>query len=124
MLTGQKGVKYGLEVRKTPGAKAAAPPPKKRSVFGDDDSDEEQAGNVEQQIARQAARKQSDKKVRQRSSSHRRSMHRARPPAGPECNECGQPQRHAEPPWCALHPGPLQPPLCPCDRWQSCTPLL
>lgn len=63
MITGQKGIKYGLEVRKPPGAKAAAPPPKKRSVFGDDDSDEEQQGNVEQQIARQAARKQSDKKV-------------------------------------------------------------
>lgn len=63
MITGQKGIKYGLEVRKPPGAKATAPPPKKRSVFGDDDSDEEQQGNVEQQIARQAARKQSDKKV-------------------------------------------------------------
>ncbi len=63
MITGQKGVKYGLEVRKPPGAKAAAPAPKKRSVFGDDDSDEEQQGNVEQQIARQAARKQTDKKV-------------------------------------------------------------
>ncbi|KAI7839633.1 hypothetical protein COHA_006632 [Chlorella ohadii] len=63
MITGQKGVKYGLEVRKPPGAKAAAPAPSKRSVFGDDDSDEEQQGNVEQQIARQAARKQTDKKV-------------------------------------------------------------
>ena len=61
MLTGHKGVKYGLQVRQP---KQAAPPaaPKRASVFGDDDSDEGEA-NVEQQIARQAARKQTDTKV-------------------------------------------------------------
>lgn len=62
MLVGQKGVKYGLNVRQPAGAKPA-PPPKKRSVFGDEDSEEEEQGGVEAQIARQAARKQSDKKV-------------------------------------------------------------
>lgn len=69
MLIGQKGVKYGLTVRKPDGAKggkpAAAPAKKKQSVFGgDDDSDEDPQQNVEAQIARQAARKQADKKVR------------------------------------------------------------
>lgn len=62
MLIGQKGVKYGLQVRSAP--KPAAAPAKKRSVFGDEDSDEEGQDNVEQQIARQAARKQTDKKAR------------------------------------------------------------
>jgi hypothetical protein len=64
MLIGQKGVKYGLQVRQA--AKPAAAPDaakKKPSVFGDEDSEDE-APNVEQQIARQAARKQDDKKVR------------------------------------------------------------
>jgi coiled-coil domain-containing protein 55 len=63
MLIGQKGVKYGLQVRQPAGKPAAAPPPKKASVFGEDDSDDEQP-TVEQQIARQAARKQTDKRVR------------------------------------------------------------
>ena len=63
MLIGQKGVKYGLEVRGAkPKAKPTAPV-QKRSVFGDEDSDEDAGNNVEQQIARQAARKQTDKKV-------------------------------------------------------------
>lgn len=60
-IIGQKGVKYGLEVRAPRGSKPAQPA-KRRSVFGDDD-EEDDAVNVEQQIARQAARKQSDKKV-------------------------------------------------------------
>ena len=64
MLIGQKGVKYGLDVRGAkPKAKPTAPV-QKRSVFGDEDSDEDAGNNVEQQIARQAARKQTDKKVR------------------------------------------------------------
>jgi hypothetical protein len=64
MLTGQKGVKYGLQVRAPPGAKPKpkALPAKKSSVFGDESDDDEEL-NVEQQIARQAARKQTDKKV-------------------------------------------------------------
>lgn len=62
MLTGQKGVKYGLQVRKP--EKAAKPVPvKPKNVFGDDASDEEE-DNVERQIARHAARKQADKQVR------------------------------------------------------------
>jgi hypothetical protein len=65
MLIGQKGVKYGLDVRAPPGAKPAAKAAlaKKPSVFGDNESDDDQEQNVEKQIARQAARKQSDKKV-------------------------------------------------------------
>lgn len=65
MLTGQKGVKYGLEVRVPSGAKPAAKAAlaKKPSVFGDNESDDDQEHDVEKQIARQAARKQSDKKV-------------------------------------------------------------
>lgn len=68
MQVGEKGVKYGLQLRVPPGSKPAAakraPPARKPSVFGDEDSDEERADGVEAQIARQAARKQSDKKVR------------------------------------------------------------
>ncbi len=58
MLTGLKGVKYGLQ----PGAKQKAKPvlQKQANVFGDDDDEE---GNVGQDIARHAAKKQSDKKV-------------------------------------------------------------
>ncbi|KAL4428308.1 hypothetical protein ABPG75_002397 [Micractinium tetrahymenae] len=63
MLIGEKGRKYGLEVRAPPGSKPAAPSAKRRSVFGEDDDEDETVDNVEQQIARQAARKQSDKKV-------------------------------------------------------------
>jgi len=61
-LIGQKGVKYGLQVRKPEkkDAKKGAPP--KPSIFGDDASDEDE-DNVERQIARHAARKQNDKKV-------------------------------------------------------------
>lgn len=59
-IIGQKGVKYGLEVRARP---KPVQPAQKRSVFGDDDGDDDAVDNVEQQIARQAARKQSDKKV-------------------------------------------------------------
>lgn len=61
MIIGQKGVKYGLEVRKpNETAKAAE---KKPSVFGDDDSGDDE-DNVEAQIARQAERKKNDRKVR------------------------------------------------------------
>ena len=58
MLTGLKGVKYGLQ----PGAKQKAKPvlQKQSNVFGDDDDEE---GNIGQDIARHAAKKQSDKKV-------------------------------------------------------------
>lgn len=67
MQVGEKGVKYGLQLRVAPGAKPAAAaraaPARKPSVFGDEDSDDERADGVEAQIARQAARKQSDKKV-------------------------------------------------------------
>ncbi|CAL8465513.1 g5049 [Coccomyxa elongata] len=60
MLTGLKGVKYGLQ----PGAKQKAKPvlQKQANVFGDDDDEE---GNVGQDIARHAAKKQADKKVTQ-----------------------------------------------------------
>jgi hypothetical protein len=61
MQIGEKGVKYGLQVRQ-PKKPAARPPAKQPSVFGDEDSDEDEP-KVEQQIARQAARKQTDKKV-------------------------------------------------------------
>ena len=61
MILGQKGVKYGLQVRKP--EKAAKPAPAKKNVFGEDASDDEE-DNVERQIARHAARKQGDKKVR------------------------------------------------------------
>ena len=52
MLIGQKGVKYGLDVRGAkPKAKPTAPV-QKRSVFGDEDSDEDAGNNVEQQKVR------------------------------------------------------------------------
>lgn len=60
METGNKGVKYGLELRKPP-SKILAQPKKKANVFGDDDSEDELT--VEQEIARHAARKQADKKT-------------------------------------------------------------
>lgn len=63
MLIGQKGVKYGLQVRQAPGSKPEAPASRKKSVFGDSDEEDEAPDNVERQIARQAARKQTDKKV-------------------------------------------------------------
>lgn len=59
MITGQKGVKYGLSI---PVPKKAAPPRAKPSIFGDDESDDEH-DNVERQISRHQARKQEDKKV-------------------------------------------------------------
>lgn len=62
-IVGQKGVKYGLEVRAPPGSKPPAQAAKRRSVFGEDDDDDDAVDNVEQQITRQAARKQSDQKV-------------------------------------------------------------
>jgi hypothetical protein len=62
-LIGQKGVKYGLQVRKPEKKDAKKPLPPKPSIFGDDASDEDE-DNVERQIARHAARKQNDKKVR------------------------------------------------------------
>ena len=78
MLIGQKGVKYGLDVRGAkPKAKPTAPV-QKRSVFGDEDSDEDAGNNVEQQIARQAARKQTDKKVRAPCGPYRPLWTRAR----------------------------------------------
>lgn len=61
MIIGNKGVKYGLEVRKPKQSEKSTQ--KKASVFGDDDSEDDH-DNVEQQIARHAARKQADKKVR------------------------------------------------------------
>ena len=62
MEVGQKGVKYGLQVRAAP-RPAAALPVRKRGVFTEDSDEEDAKDTVEQQIARQAARKQSDKKV-------------------------------------------------------------
>jgi hypothetical protein len=61
MQTGEKGVKYGLQVRKPP--QAGKPAPRPANIFGDDASDDEE-DNVEAQIARHAARKQADQKVR------------------------------------------------------------
>ena len=57
MLTGLKGVKYGLQ----PGAKPKTKPALQKpiNVFGDDDDD----GDVGKDIARHAAKKQNDKKV-------------------------------------------------------------
>lgn len=102
MLIGQKGVKYGLQVRAPSNAKPAAPAVKKRSVFGDEDSEEEAEDNVEQQIARQAARKQTDKKV----------------------NGCGECSRT----WLPLHGSSscCCPPLLPPPAWTStvCPPQL
>lgn len=65
MILGQKGVKYGLQVRQP---EQNTKPKKveklqKPSAFGDDESDDEEFQNVERQIARHAARKQDDKKV-------------------------------------------------------------
>ncbi len=62
-LIGQKGVKYGLQVRKPEKKDAKKTAPPKPSIFGDDASDDEE-DNVERQIARHAARKQNDRKVR------------------------------------------------------------
>ncbi|KAK9903590.1 hypothetical protein WJX75_009420 [Coccomyxa subellipsoidea] len=62
MLTGLKGVKYGLQ----PGAKPKSKPvlQKPINVFGDDDDDDDD-GDIGKDIARQAAKKQNDKKVTQ-----------------------------------------------------------
>jgi hypothetical protein len=61
MLTGLKGVKYGLQ----PGAKSKAKPAlqKPLNVFGVDDDSGDEAPTVGRDIARQAAKKQADKKV-------------------------------------------------------------
>ena len=64
MLIGNKGVKYGLDVRGGKPKPKPTAPVQKRSVFGDEDSDDDGGNTVEQQIARQAARKQTDTKVR------------------------------------------------------------
>jgi len=63
MILGQKGVKYGLEVRK-PKETDKASNKKNRSVFGEEDDSEDEYDDVERQIARHAARKKTDKKVR------------------------------------------------------------
>ena len=57
MLTGLKGVKYGLQ----PGAKPKTKPALRKpiNVFGDDDDD----GTIGQDIARHAEKKLNDKKV-------------------------------------------------------------
>ena len=60
---GEKGVKYGLQVRKPEKKDLKNTAPPKPSIFGDDASDEDD-DNVERQIARHAARKQNDRKVR------------------------------------------------------------
>lgn len=66
MVIGQKGVKYGLQVKK-PGPTAAPAGAKPPSVFGgDSDSEEETVGA---QVQRQAYAKKSDTKVGQRRSS-------------------------------------------------------
>ena len=71
MLSGKKGVKYGLEIRK-PGAKPKpALPAKKPSAFAQDDSDEDtgaDTGNfdreaVNRRIAAAAAEKAADPRV-------------------------------------------------------------
>jgi hypothetical protein len=64
-VIGQKGVKYGLQVRKPGGGLASAPAgPKPPSVFGgDSDSEEETVGA---QVQRQAYAKKADTKVTQR----------------------------------------------------------
>ena len=60
MLTGQKGVKYGLTVPK----KESKPLIKKNVfAFGDDDSDDERKA-VANRVNKQAQQKQADKKVR------------------------------------------------------------
>lgn len=59
MLTGFKGVKYGLAV---PKSEPKAPPKKTIAAFADDDSEDEQQ-QVAKAIERQAQRKQNDAKV-------------------------------------------------------------
>lgn len=59
MLTGFKGVKYGLQVPKKEGM---AVPKKSLAAFADDDSDDD-AQKIARDIERQAQRKQSDKKA-------------------------------------------------------------
>ena len=61
MLTGLKGVKYGLQ----PGAKQKLKPALQKPliVFGADDDSGDEAPTVGKDIARQAAKKQADKKV-------------------------------------------------------------
>jgi hypothetical protein len=63
MLTGLKGVKYGLQ----PGAKAKAPlhKPALKAFTDDDDDDGAPAtgGSIGRDLARQAAKKATDKKV-------------------------------------------------------------
>jgi hypothetical protein len=60
-IVGQKGVKYGLQVRK-PAAPAPAGAPKPPAIFGgDSDSDEDTVGA---QVQRQAYAKKADTKVR------------------------------------------------------------
>ena len=71
MLSGQKGVKYGLEIRK-PGAKPKPSlPAKKPSAFAQDDSDEDTGADtggfdreaVNRRIAAAAAEKAADPRV-------------------------------------------------------------
>lgn len=67
MILGQKGVKYGLQIRKPEDSdkdksSKPAPPAKNNSVFGDEESDDEH-DDVERQIARHAERKKTDKKA-------------------------------------------------------------
>lgn len=60
LIIGQRGVQYGLQVRKAPGAAAKPAAARPAAVFGmDSDSDDD----VGAQVARQAAKKQSDAKV-------------------------------------------------------------
>ena len=73
MILGQKGVKYGLQVRKPEKASKSVSQPKP-NIFGDEASDSEE-DNVEKKILRHAARKQSDKKVRWRKLDFFYSIH-------------------------------------------------
>lgn len=66
MILGQKGVKYGLQIRQPEQStkpKKVAEKLQKPSAFGDEESDDDEFEKVERQIARHAARKQDDKKV-------------------------------------------------------------
>jgi len=66
MILGQKGVKYGLQIREPEQStkpKKVAEKLQKPSAFGEDESDDDGFEKVERQIARHAARKQDDKKV-------------------------------------------------------------
>ena len=63
MITGQQGIKYGLQIPTKKQNVPAKPPPKAalQNVFGDDDDDDE--GNLAKELEKHQAKKRSDAKV-------------------------------------------------------------